>query len=251
MDEQKLINKFIELCEGNFTPEYWKVWFSENAENVEKICGRRYFLKIKPSPSFSDINNIYKSQTAAFDWLNSKNISITLSDVYKKNYEIEFDNFRKAQNEKRNLLKKSVETNFSYLKEIYPKLLRQLSKSYDEFTKIELGKSTAEIDLLEKELAIQFSDELKTFFSTISVFEFEGIEINFNNIEKQFFDNKEFLVLGEFWIYGDGDKLLYDISNQSIVVFAHEYNPPKFIKKAKTMTEFVEKNLVKYLKENE
>ncbi|MDO7135741.1 hypothetical protein [Algibacter lectus] len=251
MDEQNVIAKFVELSEGKLTAEGWGMWFSENTQSVEKICGKRYFLKIKPKNSFSEIRNVYHGQTAVSNWLKSKNIEVSLSNIYKKNYDKEFDVFCKEQDEKRKNLKKSVETNFGYLKEIYPKLLRQLTKSYDEYTKIEAGKSIKEIEIKEKELSLKFSDELKALFNHISVFEYEGIEINFNYLEKQLFDKKEFLILGEFWQYGDGDKLLYDIDNGNVFVFAQEYNPPKVVKQAQTITEFIEKKIVRHLKEYE
>jgi len=251
MDEQKIIKKFIELSEGKLTAEDWKIWFSENAQNVEKICGRTSFLKIKIKDSNSDIQNVYYGQTAVSNWLKSKNIEVSLSEIYKKNYEKEFDDYCKAKDEKRKKLKKSVENKSGYLKEIYPKLLRQLTKSYDEYTKIEAGKSIDEIEFKENELSLKFSDELKVFFKNISVFEFEGVEINFNYLDKQLFGKKEYLILGEFWQYGDGDKLLFDIDNQNIFVFAHEYSPPKIIKQAQTITEFIEKTLVRHLKEYE
>ncbi len=68
-------------------------------------------------------------------------------------------------------------------------------------------------------------------------------------MDKQVFEEKEFLILGEFWQYGDGDKLLYDIDKKRIVVFAQEYEQPKIIQPAQTMTEFVEKILVRHLKQ--
>ncbi|MFV0531645.1 MAG: hypothetical protein ACK5MD_09455 [Flavobacteriales bacterium] len=251
MDEQKIIEKFIELSEGKLTAVDWKIWFSDNAQNVEKICGRTNFLKIKPSNSFSETRNAYHGQTAVSNWLKSKNVEVSLSDIYKQNYEKEFDDYCKAEDEKRKKLRKLVETKFGHLKDKYPKLIKQLTKSYDEYTKIETGKSIDEIEIKENELSIKFSDELKTFFNNVSVFEFEGVEINFNHLYKQLFDKTEFLILGEFWQYGDGDKLLYNIENQSIFVFAHEYNPAKIIKQAQTMTEFIEKILVRHLKEYE
>lgn len=251
MNEQQLTEKFIELLDGKLSAKEWKIWFFENAPNVEKICGRTNFLKIKTKDSNSDIQNVYYGQTAVYNWLKSKNIEVNLSDIYKKSYEKEFDDNCKVHDEKRKQLKKSVEIKFSHLKEQYPKLLRQLTKSYDEYTKIGAGKSIDEIEIKENELSLKFSDELKTFFNHIAVFEFEGVEINFNYLYKQLFGEKEFLILGEFWQYGDGDKLLYDIDKQCIVVFAHEYNLPKKIKQAQTMTEFVEKILVRHLKEYE
>lgn len=249
MDEQKVIEKFIELSEGRLSAADWKKWVSENMHTIEKVCGRTSFLKIKTKDTFSESQNIYHGQIAASNWLKLKDIKTSLSDIYKKNYEKEFDDYCKAQDEKRKELKKSVETKFGYLKGIYPKLLRQLTKSYDEFTKIEGGKSIDEIETKEKELSFKFPEELKVFFNHISVFKFEGIEINFNYLDKQLLDKKEFLILGEFWKYGDGDKLLYDIDNHDVFVFAHEYSPTKIIKQAQTITEFVEKILVRHLAE--
>lgn len=251
MNEQKITEKFIELLEGKLSAEEWKIWFFENGPNVETICGRTNFLKIKTKDSNTDIQNVYYGQTAVCNWLKSKNIAVNVSDIYKKKYEEEFDAYCKAHDEKRKQLKKSVELKYSRLKGKYPKLLRQLTKSYDEYTKIGAGKSIDEIEIKENELSVKFSDELKTFFNHIAVFEFEGVEINFNYLDKLLFDEKEFLILGEFWQYGDGDKLLYDIDKQRIVVFAHEFNLPKIIKQGETMTEFVEKILVRHLKEYE
>lgn len=251
MYDQKIINKFIELSEGKLSPEEWKSWFSENIEHVEKNCGRTNFLKIKPSNNCSEIQNIYYGQTAAFNWLKSKNIQCGFSELYKINYEKEFENFCKIENEKRNQLKKSVDLKFGHLREIYPKLIRQLKKSFDECTRIKPGKSTDEIEAKENEFSSPFSDDLKTFFNHISLFEFEGVEINFNALDKLQFNKKDYLLLGEFWRHADGDQLLYDIESQNIVVFAHEYDPPKILKEAGTMTEFIEKVLVQHLKEYE
>lgn len=251
MDEQHIIEKFIALSAGKLSAQEWKVWFSENATHVETICGRTNFFKIKLKENNTDIQNVYYGQTAVCNWLITKNMAVDVSDIYKKNYKAEFAASCKAHDEKRKQLKKSVELKYSRLKETYPKLLRQLTKSYDEYTTIGAGKSIAEIEIKENELALKFSDELSTFFKHIAVFEFEGVEINFNYLDKQVFDEKEFLILGEFWQYGDGDKLLYDIDKQRIVVFAHEYEQPKIIQQAQTMTEFVEKILVRHLKEYE
>ncbi len=158
MDEQHIIEKFIELSEGKLAAQEWKVWFSENATHVESICGRTLFLKIKTKESNTDIQNVYYGQTAVCNWLITKNIAVDVSDLYKKNYEAEFAASCKAHDEKRKQLKKSVELKYSRLKEIYPKLLRQLTKSYDEYTIIGEGKSITEIEIKENELGLKFSD---------------------------------------------------------------------------------------------
>ena len=76
----------------------------------------------------------------------------------------------------------------------------------------------------------------------------QAVEIRFTDLYTDVFNGKDYLVLGEFWKYGDGDKLLYAPDTQQILYFAHEYAKPKVIKQVGTMTEVVEKTLVVYLK---
>ncbi|ULJ63871.1 SMI1/KNR4 family protein [Wielerella bovis] len=216
---------------------------------MEKTCGRRYFLKIKPKESFSNKSNAYFGQMAVFEWLQTKNIGVSLSDIYKNEYEKEFDDFCKAQAQKEQELKQAVVSKFGYLKEIYPKFFKQLAETFSETNQIEKGKTAAEIQHKEAELGVRFSEELKTFFQYISVLKLEGVEIRFDALEKQTLNEKVFLILGEFWKYADGDKLFYDVENHNIVICAHEYQPPKQLKQADTMTTFVEKILFQYLKQ--
>ena len=62
--------------------------------------------------------------------------------------------------------------------------------------------------------------------------------------------NDYFMMLGEFWKYGDGDKLLYaPVHSVRYFCFCPTNTPnPRSLSKADTMTEFVEKKLVTYLK---
>lgn len=252
MKEKDIITTLISLCEGKLTAEEWKNWFFQHMQDIEKICGRRYFLKIKPHQSFSDIRNVYYGQMAVAEWLKTKNVNFSLSDIYQKTEKKEFDGFCRVEKEKRKESKNVFEIKCADLKEIYPNFFRQLGKSFDpDTTKIEKGKNIAEIQAKEKELSVKFSDELKTFFSHIGAFEFEAVQINFDELDKECFEQKEYLILGEFWHYVDGNKLLYSIENKEISVFGCECRPLKIIKVAETLTEFVEKIMVKHLKEYE
>ena len=131
---------------------------------------------------------------------------------------------------------------------VYPKLTKQVLKDFDEYNVITAGIPLAEITQKSQDLGVTFSEELTLFFQHIGELRLEGVEIRFADLYTDAFNGKDYLVLGEFWKYGDGDKLLYAPDNQQILCFAHEYAKPKVIKQADTMTEFVEKKLVTYLK---
>lgn len=251
MEEKTIVEKFTALAEGSLTTEEWKDWFDDHAKAIEIICGRTCYLKIRPSQNCSDLRNIYQAQTAAFNWLKSKQINVILSDTYQKKYQKEFDDYCKKEDEKRKQSRKIVDRQFGYMKDVYPVLLRQLKKSYNEDFHLEKGKDIEHIDRKEHELSLKMSGELKAFFSHISGLQFEGIRINFDDLERYTVDGEDFLILGEFWCYGDGDKLLYHISNGHISVLAHEYRPVKIINQAATMKEFVETIFVQYLKQYE
>ena len=134
------------------------------------------------------------------------------------------------------------------LSAVYPKLTKQVLKDFDEYNVVTAGIPLAEITQKSQDLGVTFSEELTLFFQHIGELRLEGVEIRFADIYTDAFNGKDYLVLGEFWKYGDGDKLLYALDTQEIFCFAHEYAKPKVIKQADTMTEFVEKKLVTYLK---
>ena len=134
------------------------------------------------------------------------------------------------------------------LSAVYPKLTKQVLKDFDEYNVVTAGIPLAEITQKSQDLGIALSEELTLFFQHIGELRLEGVEIRFTDLYTDVFNGKDYLVLGEFWKYGDGDKLLYAPDTQQIFCFAHEYAKPKVIKQAETMTEFVEKKLVAYLK---
>lgn len=134
------------------------------------------------------------------------------------------------------------------LSAVYPKLTKQVLKDFDEYNVVTAGIPLAEITQKSQDLGVAFSEELTMFFQHIGELRLEGVEICFTDLYIDAFNGKDYLVLGEFWKYGDGDKLLYAPDTQQIFCFAHEYAKPKVIKQADTMTEFVEKKLVTYLK---
>ena len=134
------------------------------------------------------------------------------------------------------------------LSAVYPKLTKQILKDFDEYNVVTAGIPLAEITQKSQDLGVTFSEELTLFFQHIGELRLEGVEIRFTDLYTDAFNGKDYLVLGEFWKYGDGDKLLYAPDTQEIFCFAHEYAKPKVIKQADTMTEFVEKKLVAYLK---
>ena len=134
------------------------------------------------------------------------------------------------------------------LSAVYPKLTKQVLKDFDEYNVVTAGIPLAEITQKSQELGVAFSEELTLFFQHIGELRLEGVEIRFTDLYTDVFNGKDYLVLGEFWKYGDGDKLLYAPDTQEIFCFAHEYAKLKVIKQADTMTEFVEKKLVAYLK---
>ena len=134
------------------------------------------------------------------------------------------------------------------LSAVYPKLTKQVLKDFDEYNVVTAGIPLAEITQKSQDLGIALSEELTLFFQHIGELKLEGVEIRFTDLYTDVFNGKDYLVLGEFWKYGDGDKLLYAPDTQQILCFAHEYAKPKVIKQADTMTEFVEKKLVAYLK---
>lgn len=251
MTQQELIDKFTNLSEGKLVAEEWINWFTTHKDSVEKICGRTAFLKVKPKDSFSGIRNLYIGQLAAFDWLTSKEIKVSLSDLYKKGWEKEFDDFCKAEKQKEKLLQKEVENKFGYLKDTYPKFFKQLTKSYSNSDVIEAGEKQEAIQNTEKELSIQLPDDLSTWYQNVSILRLEGIDIDFKELTIETIQKKQYLILGEFWLYGDGDQLLYNLENKSIYIFAHENQPPKAIKIANSFIEFMEKKMVTYLREYE
>ena len=251
MTQKEIIKKFTDLSEGKLIAKEWLSWFNDHTDDIEKLCGRRAFLAVKPKESFSDIRNLYIGQLGAFDWLQSKKIETRLSDLYKKGWEKEFKEFCRQEKQKEKELQKTVEEKFGYLKEIYPKFFKQLTQSYSNSDNIEKGVEAETIKNKEKELSVPLPDEIITFYQNISKLQLEGIEIDFTELSLETIQKKNYLFLGEFWIYGDGDHLLYHTETQKVYIFAHENQPPKMIKISNSLYDLLEKRIVSYLKEYE
>ena len=116
------------------------------------------------------------------------------------------------------------------LSAVYLKLTKQVLKDFDEYNVVTVGIPLAEIAQKSQDLGVAFSEELTLFFQHIGELRLEGVEIRFTDLYTDTFNGKDYLVLGEFWKYGDGDKLLYAPDTQEIFCFAHEYAKPKVIK---------------------
>lgn len=244
---KEVIDTFTDLATGKLTATEWLQWFEQHKNIVEITCGRTAFLKIKPKGNLTCIGNAYAGQTAVINWLKTQNINTDVSNIYRKAYEKEFDAFVKQEKEKDQLRQQYVKDNFAYLTNSYPRFFKQLLKSFDTSNTIEKGKTLSEISAKELSLSITFSPEMITFFSAISKLSLEGIEIDFNTLSIEVFEGKSFLVLGEFWYYGDGDLLLYDLTDHQLFSFAHEYHPPKLIQLANSLSDLLEKNFTKYV----
>lgn len=242
-----IIDVFTGLATGKLTETEWLQWFEEHKNLVEITCGRTAFLKIKPKGNLTSIGNAYAGQTAAANWLQTQNINTEISSIYRKAYEKEFAEFIKEEKQKDKVRQQYVKDNFNYLADSYPKFFKQLLKTFDTSHTIEKGKALSEIAEKELFLSITFSPEMITFFSAISKLSLEGIDIDFDTLSIDIFESKNFLVLGEFWYYGDGDLLLYDLANHQLFSYAHEYQPPKLIQLANSLPDLLEKNFTKYL----
>ncbi|MFP3597660.1 hypothetical protein [Chryseobacterium sp. SIMBA_029] len=245
---KEVIDTFTDLATGKLTETEWLQWFDEHKNLVEITCGRTAFLKIKPKGNLTCIGNAYAGQIAVVSWLKNQNITTEVSNIYQKAYEKEFAEFVKQEKEKDQLRQQYVKDNFAYLADSYPRFFKQLLKSFDTSNTIEKGKTLSEISEKELFLSITFSPEIITFFSAISKLSLEGIEIDFDTLSIEVFEDKSFLMLGEFWYYGDGDLLLYDLANHKLFSYAHEHQPPKLVQLANSVPDLLEKNFTKYLK---
>lgn len=159
------------------------------------------------------------------------------------------EDFCKQEDKKRKEQALYIKVHFEYIKEVYPKFYKQLLlQFYSTSNGIVKGTDLNTIRQKEQQLSLTFPDDLIQFFLNITHLELEGIQIDLEEMYSTTFNNEPFLVLGEYWCYGDGDLLLYDTKTSSVLVYAHEYTPPKIIRLANSITELLEKEFVKYLK---
>lgn len=210
----------------------WKNCLPENKTEIEFQRRRKHLLRTSGCLQLAEI----------------KNISFVQSDIYAQANKKEFDDFCETQQVKEKELRRLVENKFGYLKESFPKFHKQLLKSYHEGDRIEQGVGLSELEKRARQRSITFPDDLTLFFRNISLLKFEGLSISFEELELATEYGDNLLLLGEYWNYGDGDKLLYDLKTDNVFVFAHEFKPPKLMKQASSMVEFVEKEIVKHLK---
>lgn len=239
-----LTDTFTALVAGNLTEAAWLAWFEENKSSVEAACGRIAFLKIKPMEGQSDIANTYRAQKGVHEWLKIKGNELVLSKRYFDAYEQSLKDYARKVKETRKAAQSSMADNIGYLKDVYPRFYKQWLLSFDEEAMLEKGVTEDMIKDKETDLSIAFTKELRNFYSNISRIRFEGIDIDFSELSTETINERLLLCMGEFWLYDDGDQLLYDVTSSEVF----SYVDGRLTKIAGNMEYLMEKVFVKYLK---
>ncbi|MBF1126462.1 MAG: hypothetical protein HXL66_05700, partial [Capnocytophaga sp.] len=161
-----------------------------------------YFLKTNPKalPDYLKKAGLKNYMTPLKKWFTEATdtelvaaVSSSLKELKEKRKGVEQTNSQMATPE-----------DWERLSAVYPKLTKQVLKDFDEYNVVTAGIPLAEITQKSQDLGIALSEELTLFFQHIGELRLEGVEIRFTDLYTDVFNGKDYLVLGEFWKYGDG-----------------------------------------------
>ncbi|MCP2041087.1 hypothetical protein L1281_001681 [Neisseria sp. HSC-16F19] len=243
-DSKDIETTFTALCEGRLDAEEWLAWFAEHQAELEQTLNRRRYLGIKPMSHCSANRNAAAAQADAQKYLAGLGIEVALSDIYEQAWEREFAAWCAEQRREEKARQAAMKEAYGYVAGVYPKLFKALLKATD--VTIRPGADEAEIARAEDGLGVALPEDIRRFFRLMGGLRLEGVMLDIAELGLENFLGRDYVVLGEFWKYGDGDALLYDPAKAGIYVYAHGY--PKVIREAADMDAFAEKRLAAYVR---
>lgn len=126
---------------------------------------------------------------------------------------------------------------------LYPQFYN-LVKEYPDF-KVDAPLAKNEIDAIEKKLEINLDSYLRNFFMACSGMKMNGLSIKANELGPIVMPDSEALVIGEFYLYHPGDRLLM-LPEDSSIYYLEQRNGA-ITKMARNLDEFFNRVLPKCL----
>jgi hypothetical protein len=248
LEKEEFILQMKRLAQCELEIEEWDNWWLEKSYDIQKLINKGEFLRIKPIKHDSKWLPILRSQQGAIVFLEDNSMTFKKSQIYQKNYDKDFAQFCKEEENARKEIVKNLKSNNPLLFEVYPKFSLSLKFIYSKGDKLGVRASEEDIKRIESNIQIKLQKDIVDFFKVISVINLEGIKIDVKELDIMEFLNEKYLVLGEYWKEADGDKLLISLSNLNspikILYYAHEQNKIKLL--CKSISDLMEKEFTKY-----
>lgn len=229
MEEEEFKRKMLELATCKILPENWYNWWIKNQESLKVFLSKGDYLRIKPiSHGFLWVP-ILTSQKGAEQYLLKNEIPFEHSSMYQKNYEKELDDYCKDSKRKTKELLDKIKLQYPALFERYPRFCNSLKNAFSEGDKISKGITENDSFPLSKSLPTDIFE----FFKVVSQISLDSISINVADLRMEKLNEKDYLVLGEFWKEADGDLLLINLQETKlptkIYYYSHSLNKVKLL----------------------
>lgn len=134
-------------------------------------------------------------------------------------------------------------SNQSRFAELYP-LFYERAKDFPDFC-LESGLSPEELNEIEKKLDIKIDERLRELFYISGSLKMNGLSIKARELGPIVMPSSEALVIGEFYLYFPGDRLLM-LPNDSSIYYLEQRNGA-ITKLAKNLDDFLNLTLPRFL----
>ena len=127
--------------------------------------------------------------------------------------------------------------------ELYP-LFYEKVKDFPDF-QLEQGLSSEDLDEIEKKLDIKIEERLRELFNISASLKMNGLAIKARELGPIVMPSSEALVIGEFYLYHPGDRLLM-LPNDSSIYYLEQRNGA-ITKLARNLDDFLNVTLPRFL----
>jgi hypothetical protein len=237
-----------DLAEGRMDPDAWIGWWDENAAEVEAVCPRGCFLKLKPRrPGPLGANEVaLGSQGGACSILEALKLPFVRSDRYQIAWNEDFQRFCAAEKERKRLRIKELEPRLKSLEGLFPKFARFLRRRAGDVDQIDEPATDSEISAIENALGVPLPQTFKQLLNVTRELHMNALSLG---VEQVFRHPAEVggptgsICIADYWLEADGDQVLVEyrpdpLPDPPVFYYAHEQGSARPL--ASRLTEWIE-----------
>jgi hypothetical protein len=219
-----------DLAEGRMEPDAWIEWWNAHAGEIEAVCPRGWFLKLKPRQlEDSGVNRAaFISQEGACTVLEALKVPFVCSDRYQRAWKEDFHLFCEQEKARKHLRTKQFAPRIDALAMVFPKFAQFLRKRAGEIDQMEEPAHESDIAKVEQVLGVPLPGAYRQLLKCTRAVNLGGLSICLEDTgshpavipgEK---GSSAAICIAEYWLEADGDQVLVECSSTP------EHDPPVF-----------------------
>jgi hypothetical protein len=248
----RFVGPLKELAEGRTEPDAWLAWWAAHADEVEAVCPRGWFLKLKPKQVEQGASGAtHFSQLGACEVLEKLKVPFERSDRYARARQEDFQRFLAAEEATKKARAHQFEPIFDALAKFFPKFARFLKNRARDIDRLEEPASPQEIAEVEQALGAPLPQAYTRLLQCTRALSLDGLYMGLDQVHRHLAvagkpsQGAETICIGEYWLEGDGDQVLvaynpHPMPDPPVYYYAHGAGTTTARRLAASVTKWIE-----------